>query len=75
MDAILVSTLLVPSTVALLGALELVASRHGEDAEATAELEPAMTYSLLAYLGRLMTMRGMNRSSTIARTRSGGMGL
>jgi hypothetical protein len=38
-------------------------------------LRPRWRYSFLAYLGRLMATRGMNRSSTIARIRSGGIGL
>jgi len=41
MDAFLVRTLLVPSTAALLGRWNWWPSRHGERAEATAELEPA----------------------------------
>jgi putative drug exporter of the RND superfamily len=43
MDAFLVRTLLVPSTVALLGRWNWWPSRHGRPAEATAELQPAPT--------------------------------
>jgi uncharacterized membrane protein YdfJ with MMPL/SSD domain len=43
MDAFLVRTLLVPSTVALLGRCKWWPSSHGKPAEATAELEPAPT--------------------------------
>jgi hypothetical protein len=44
-------------------------------ASAAMPLRLRWRYSFLAYLGRLMATRGMNRSSTIARTRSGGIGL
>jgi RND superfamily putative drug exporter len=43
MDAFLVRTLLVPSTAALLGRWNWWPSRHGQPAEAAAELEPAPT--------------------------------
>jgi putative drug exporter of the RND superfamily len=43
MDAFLVRTLLVPSTVALLGRWNWWPSSHGKPAEAAAELEPAPT--------------------------------
>ena len=43
MDAFLVRTLLVPSTVALLGRWNWWPSSPGKPAEATAEPEPALT--------------------------------
>jgi len=45
MDAFLVRTLLVPSTVALLGRWNWWPSSHGKPAEAAAEPEPALTPS------------------------------
>ena len=43
MDAFLVRTLLVPSTVALLGRWNWWPTSHGQPAEATTEPEPAPT--------------------------------
>lgn len=41
--------------------------RTGMPASAAMSLRLRWRYSFLAYLGRLMATRGMNRSSTIAR--------
>jgi hypothetical protein len=50
-------------------------AQTGMPTSAAMSLRLRWRYSFLAYLGRLMATRGMNRSSTIARIRSAGIGL